>query len=99
MSSRTTNVNLPNVAYSTVPLAEAAYAARCAVPPQQTIRVPQVKHIVHRIPTIQEHITEEVTYIDVPVQHFYEQREYPQKVMAAVCPVVPQAQQQNTCGC
>jgi hypothetical protein len=95
--SVTKNVTLPNVAYSTVPLAEAAFSARCALPPQQTIRVPQVKHIVHRVPVIQEHITEEVTYMEVPVSHYFEQRDYPQKVLAAVCPVGPQ--QQNKCGC
>jgi hypothetical protein len=95
-----TTVNLPNVQYSTVPLAEAAFSARCALPPVEKIRIPQVKHIVHRVPTIQEHITEEVTYIEVPVNHFFEQRDYPQKVLAAVCPVMPQQMaQQNKCGC
>ena len=94
------NTDLPNVQYSTLPLAEAAFTARCALPPQQTIRIPQVRHIVHRVPTIQEYITEEVTYIDVPVNHSFEQRDYPQKILAAVCPVVPQQQvQQNKCGC
>ena len=95
---------MASITYNTLPLNETQYGSRCAVPPVQTIKVPQIKHIVHRKPVVQESVTEEVSYIEVPVQHFYEMRDYPQVVVPAVCPVqqrpcAPVQKPPTTCGC
>jgi hypothetical protein len=95
---------MANITYNTLPLNEAQYGSRCSVPPVQTVKVPQVKHIVHRKPVVQETITEEVSYIEVPITHFYELRDYPQQVIAPSCPVqqrpcAPVQKPPTTCGC
>jgi hypothetical protein len=77
------------------------FGTRCGVKPAQTnVQVPVVKHVVHRYPVIYETVSEEVTYMNVPVTHSFEQRDYASvtKLQCAVPPVAA-APCKPSCGC
>jgi hypothetical protein len=93
---------MSNVNYSTSMLTVDQFGTRCGVrPAQSSVQVPVVKHIVHRTPVIYETVSEEVTYMNVPVQHSFEQRDYAQttKLQCAVAPAAAAAPCKSSCGC
>jgi hypothetical protein len=90
----------PAPQFSAMPMSAAEFGDRCgATQPAQTVRVPQYNNIVHTQNVQYETITQEVTYVDVPVLHSYEQRVYPTK-SATQCPVsAAAALEAPSCGC
>lgn len=90
-----------NMNYSTSSLSSDQFGARCGFKAAQTsVQVPVVKHVVHRRPVIYETVTEEVSYINVPISHSYEQRDYASDTKLQ-CAVPPQAVApcKTSCGC
>ena len=85
--------------YRSAAISKDQYGTRCgAVPVQQMISIPQIKHVVHQRPVIYETVSEEVSYIQVPVGHSYEQREYPQQRQMQ-CNDAPSCAPKKRCGC
>ena len=56
------------------------------LPAQEMMSVPSYTHVVSRVPVIYETTHVETNYIQVPVQHKFEQRDYPQQQQAQ-CPM------------
>jgi hypothetical protein len=78
----------PAPSYSSSNISAAQYSSSScgSLPETQTMSVPQYTHVVHRMPVIYETTTVETSYVQVPVSHKFEARDYPQQ-MAAQCPV------------
>ncbi len=86
--------------FNTTNLTVDQFGARCGVRPAQTsVKVPVVKHIVHRRPVIYETVTEEVTYMDVPVSHSFEQRDYQSDTKLQCAVAAPAPSCAPSCGC
>ena len=89
----------PAPQFSAQPLSAEDFGNRCGTtPPAQSVRVPQYNNIVHTQNVQYETITQEVSYVDVPVLHSYEQRVYPTK-SATQCPVADTTPAAPSCGC
>jgi hypothetical protein len=78
----------PAPSYSSSNISASQYSSSACgnMPETQMMQVPQYKHIVHRMPVIYETTTVEASYVNVPISHSFEARDYPQQ-MAAQCPV------------
>eukprot|EP00122_Pirum_gemmata_P006586 Pgem_evm3s6026 len=89
------NYSQPQQQPQQAPVTRAATQAefRGACVPQQSsvVKVPTVKYVKHVKPVVYETVTQEVSYIDVPVQYSYETKEY-QQGLQSDC--IPQQQQQ-----
>lgn len=82
-------------AYSTSASSAEAFKNVCGqVHPVQTMRVPVYKHVIHRRPVVYETVSREMSYVEVPIQHNYEQRDYQmstvQQCEVAQAPCQPQ---------
>lgn len=76
------------------PITPGQFRSACPVEtPAATVQVPQKKFILHRKPVIQETVTEEVTYMNVPVQYAFEERDYPATKVADCQRAI------SSCGC
>lgn len=87
-------------AYSTSAISAQAYSDVCGTQhPTQMVRIPVVKHIVHNRPVTYQHVTKEITYMDMPIQQNFEQRMYPANNVAqcAAPAAAPCAPRNNCC--
>lgn len=76
----------PAEQYSASAISADVYQSKCGeTHPQQMMKVPVYKHIVHRRPVVYETVSVETSYVDVPIQHNYEQRDYAQNTVQQ-CP-------------
>jgi len=86
--------------YSASAISADVYSSKCGQQfPVQMIKVPVYKHVVHRRPVVYETVSQEVSYVDVPVQHNFEQRDYPQNTVAQCPQPAPVCAPKPSCGC
>ena len=73
---------------------------KCGVSaPATTVSVPKIRYVLHRRPVVYETVTEQIDYIQVPVQYEFEQRDYAQSQQTQCAPKEAPCSAKKSCGC